>query len=153
MRAYRITQRWVTLFLTGYFVGGLLMLLHPREEVFPVYSWFLFALVPQQRTLYAVVLHEAEGQPLRQPRTYQEAAGIVRDPHNVVVHQLIQQLGAAVEKRDAAQVTEFRRLLETNYLPARSRYEVAKISYEPLRRWRTGEQRTERLAMFTTEGQ
>lgn len=151
MRAYRIAQRWVTLFLAAYFVGGLLTLLHPREEVFPVYSWFLFALVPQQRTLYAVVLHEAEGRPLPQPIAYQEAIDVVRDPHNVVVHQLIQQLGAALEKQDAAQVAKLRRLLETNYLPARSRYEVAKIGYEPLRRWRTGEQRTEQLAMFTTE--
>jgi hypothetical protein len=151
VREYRILRSGVTLFLAGYFVGGLLTLLHPREEVFPVYSWFLFALVPQRQTLYAVVLHEAEGRPLPQPIAYQEAINIVRDPHNVVVHQLIQQLGAAVEKQDVAQVTELRRLLETNYLPARSRYEVAKISYEPLRRWRTGEQRTERLAMFSTE--
>lgn len=151
MRAYRIAQRWVTLFLAAYFVGGLLTLLHPCEEVFPVYSWFLFALVPQHQTLYAVVLHEAEGRPLSQPRAYPEAIGIVRDPHNVVAYQLIQQLGTAVEKQDTAQVVKLRHLLETNYLPARSRYEVAKISYEPLRRWRTGEQRTEQLAIFSTE--
>src|ERR1039457_5512030 len=98
MAAYRILRGWVALFLAGYFALGLLTLLLPRREGFPLYSWFLFALVPGQEARYAVRLQEVGGQKLAEPVLYQDAESLVADPHNVTVRELVQQFGLAVEK-------------------------------------------------------
>jgi hypothetical protein len=148
MRAYRIAQRWVAFFLAAYFAGGLLTLLHPHQEVFPVYSWFLFSLVPQQQTRYALLLREIRGKILEKPLYYEEADGLVPAPHSVTAYELVQQFGAATQSHDEEQQQRLRRVLESNSLPPRTRYDLMEITFDPLTRWRTGEHRAERLSTF-----
>jgi hypothetical protein len=138
MRGYRKAQRQTAIFLAAYFLGGLLSLLHPRGEVFPVYSWFLFPLVPAERTQFALRLYSAGGEPLPLPRS-------------ITVHELAQQLGAAVDSADSQQVQRVRRTLERNFLPPGARYELVRESFEPLTRWKTGQARVHRLATFSTQ--
>lgn len=136
--------------MAAYFVGGMLTLLHPRQEVFPVFSWFLFSLAPQRQTRYAILLHEVRGQVLERARLYSEADGLVSDPHNVVVDILIQDFGASEVDGQAAKQREFRRLMEANYLPPRTRYELVKITFDPLARLKNGTYEVQSLRMFST---
>ncbi|MGD0057776.1 MAG: hypothetical protein ABSD58_00010 [Verrucomicrobiia bacterium] len=71
MAAYRIWRVWVALFLAGYFALGFSTLALPRGEVFPCFSWFLFALVPGRESQYAVRLQEVRGQKLAEPVLFQ----------------------------------------------------------------------------------
>jgi len=148
MREYRRTRRGIALFLALYFAGGLLTLLRPEEEVFPVYSWFLFALVPGAGEQYGLLLEEVNGQPVEPPRLYQEAAGLVRSPHSVIAHKLIQRFGAAVESRDPVQ-SGARELLEKNWLPLQARYAVVKLNADPIARWKNGRYEVQPLQTFT----
>jgi hypothetical protein len=120
IREYRRARRGIALFLAIYFVAGLGTLLLPAREIFPFYSWFLFALVPQTSTAhYELILHEVNGTPLEPPRRYQEAKGLVRSPHSVTVYKLTQEIGAT---NDA----HARQLLEQDWLPPKTRYEIIK---------------------------
>lgn len=120
IREYQRTRRGIALFLALYFVVGLGTLLLPAREVFPFYSWFLFALVPQNGTAhYDLILYEVNGQPVDPPRRYQDADGLVRSPHNVTVYRLIQRIGAT-------QDAQARELLEKAWLPPKTRYEIIK---------------------------
>src|ERR1017187_2786034 len=135
MAAYRILRGWVALFLAGYFVLGLATVLLPRQEVFPVYSWFLFPLLPGQQTRYALRLQEARGQRLTSPLLYQDAEGFVANPHSVTVDELVQQLGLAVEKARTDEQRRLRQVLEKNPLPAPCREERVAITFDPRVRW------------------
>ena len=137
MREYRRIRKFITCFLAAYFAGGLLTLLHPRMEVFPVYSWFLFAMVPQSGPQYGLLLREVNGRSVEPPRLYQESGDWIPAPHSVTVFKLTQQLGAATE-RSLSDTNRYRTLLEKNWLPPQTRYELVKLNADPVARWKTG---------------
>ncbi len=153
MAAYRILRGWVALFLTGYFALGLATALHPRQEVFPVYSWFLFPLVPGSESRYAVRLQEAHGQRLTQPLFYQDAEDFVANPQSVTVDELVQQLGLAVKQGRTDEQQRIRQVLEKNHLPSPCRYELVTITFDPLVRWRTGQYEVQPLAEYVSPGE
>jgi hypothetical protein len=119
IRKYRRTRRGVAFFLAFYFIVGLGTLLLPTREVFPFYSWFLFALVPQGEPHYELILYEVNGQSLDPPRRYQEAESWVSSPHSVTVYKLTQQIGATNDP-------QARELLEKSWLPPKTRYQIVK---------------------------
>ena len=150
MREYRRIRNGVALFLAAYFVGGLLTLLLPQREVFPVYSWFLFSLVPQSGPQYGLLLKEVDGQELGPPVLYQDAEGWIETPHSETVFKLVQQLGEALEHQDVA-VKKYRELLDHEWLPPRTRYELVTINTDPIKRWKRGEYEiTQRWGVFTS---
>jgi len=150
MAAYRIWRAWVALFLAGYFALGLATLALPRQEVFPCYSWFLFALVPGRESPYAVRLLEVRGQKLAEPVLFQDAEDFVAEPHNVMAHEIVQQLGMAVEKGTMDEQVRLRRVMEKDFLPVPCRYELVVLTYEPLTRWRTGRYDVRSLAEYSS---
>lgn len=149
MREYWRTRRGIACFLAAYFAGGMLTLLHPEQEVLPVYSWFLFALVPQSGLQYGLLLHRVNGRAVEPPRLYQEADGFVGAPHSVTVYKLAQQLGAAVE-RSSPEQDRYREVLEKNWLPPATRYDVVKLSADPVARWKSGHYEMQPLKTFTS---
>ena len=153
MAAYRILRGWIALFLAGYFALGLLTLLLPQRELFPLYSWFLFALVPGQESQYALRLQEVSGRKLAEPVLYQDAEGLVADPHNVTVRELVQQFGLAVEKGQVQEQLSIRRVMEKDHLPSPCHYELVIITYDPLARWRTGRYEVRPLAQYASPGE
>jgi hypothetical protein len=153
MAAYRIWRAWVALFLAGYFVLGLGTLALPRQEVFPCYSWFLFALVPGRESQYAVRLQEVRGQKLAGPVLFQDADNFVDEPHNVMVRDLVQRWGTAVENGRLDEQARLRRVMEKDYLPTPCRYELVVLTYEPLTRWRTGRYDVRSVEEYTVTGE
>ena len=153
MAAYRILRGWVALFLAGYFALGILTLLLPGEEVFPCYSWFLFALVPGRESSYALRLLEVRGQKLAKPVLFQEADGLVASPHDVTVRDLVQDFGSAVEGGRTEEQQRIREILEKNRLPNPCRYELVVVTYDALARWRTGRYEVRSVAEFTSSGE
>lgn len=148
MAAYRILRGWVALFLAGYFVLGLATVMLPQQEVFPVYSWFLFPLVPGQQTRYALRLQEAQG-----PLLYQDAEGFVANPHSVTVDELVQRLGRAVEQGRTNEQQHICQVLEKNHLPSPCRYELVSIVFDPLIRWHTGRHEVRPIAQYQSSGE
>jgi hypothetical protein len=124
MPEYRRARRGISLFLAIYFVVGLGTLLLPAREIFPFYSWFLFALVPQGAPHYELILRRVDGKLLDPPRRYQEAEGLVRSPHSVTVYKLTQQIGALND-------VHARELLEKYWLPPNTSYEITQSEPRP----------------------
>lgn len=116
---YRRACRAVTFFLAAYFAGGIATLLLPAGEVFPLYSWFLFAVVPQNASHYELILYEINEKPIVPPRRYQETNGLVSSPHSIVVYQLTQKIGATND-------SQARVILKQNWLPPGTRYEIVR---------------------------
>ena len=152
MREYTRIRKIISLFLAAYFAGGLLTLLLPEREIFPVYSWFLFALVPQNETQYAIVLHHVGNQELTPERLFQEADGIIAQPHSVAAFQLMQKFGAAFERK-SPDATRLRQQLEGTFLQRATRYELVKINSDPVARWKSGSYEIIRTLQTFTSGE
>ena len=157
MREYRRIRKGALCFLAVCFTGGLLTLLRlDREvfdrEVFPFFSWSLFALTPQAGPQYGLLLLEVNGRAVDPPRLFEEADGLVAAPHSVTVFQLAQIFGAAVEAGRADR-EHYRELLEKNWLPPRTKYELVKFNSDPIARFQQGGYEiTQRLGTFTSAG-
>ena len=73
LRSYRRLQRAVIMLLTGYFVAGMWLAYTRRNEVFPVFSWFLFTRVPTAKMRYKVMVYESDGRVLQDPVFFERA--------------------------------------------------------------------------------
>lgn len=116
--------------------AGLASLATEQQEVFPFYSWFLFALVPGGQTTYQVLIEKVNGVPLPVPRFYNQAPEVAGNAHSVVAFKVIQRLGKACRNADLAGIATQRAFLEAN-LPPGTGYEVVSFRSDPIAQWRT----------------
>jgi hypothetical protein len=139
VRAYRRRQCWLAAILAIQLVGGLAALAAPGQEIFPLFSWFLFPLTPQSpRTQAELQLMEYRGQRLDPPlplATVREAVPAAQAP---IVFELGQKLALALAVGDAAAVERLRHTLESALNPGPGRYRLAEVTYDPIERYRTG---------------
>ncbi|MDI3289316.1 hypothetical protein [Polyangium sp. 15x6] len=145
MKALQRTRFFLALLLSGYFLIGIAT--RATGEIFPVWSWFLFAAVPQRQTHYSALLLEVEGANLSEPMLYQDGKDIIPSPNSPTAAVLLDRLGKALESKDA-EATTLRQTLETNYLPRVKRYAIVKLSYRPLEYWRTRAHERKEIATF-----
>jgi hypothetical protein len=147
MKYYQWIRRAVPAFIIIYCLGGLIALLAPAYEVFPVFSWFLFPLTPGDEIHYELRVHEYGGMPIVPPCLYQEGEGTFVGAHSIELFELIQALGRATDSEDILAQKKVILLLE-NYLKVPYCVELVKVSYSPVERWKTGSAHITSLQIF-----
>jgi hypothetical protein len=148
LRCYRRRQGWLAAVLAAQLVGGLAVLPAPGHEVFPVFSWFLFALTPPaERTAPELRVAELGGRKFDPPVRLETERSLVRAADAPTVVRLAKDMGAALAAGDAAALARARRTLEENFLPGRGpgRYALVEVTHDPVARLRGGAAR-ERVA-------
>ncbi len=138
MSRYRRLQIFVAAALTFVLVVGLAGEIPPRHENFPFASWSLFSLVPGRRSEFDLIVHAADEPSPGTGQPFNQAASLVYHPHSIVAHEIIQELGDAEQHGNAAASRALRRQIEREFVPAVTRYDLARVTYNPVERWRTG---------------
>ena len=106
-----------------------------QREIFPFYSWFLFATVPNGKTTYQVVLHRVNGQEIDPALPLNQASALVGgNARSIVLYRVVQRYGQALRNGDAAGAARERGYLEAK-LPAATRYEVVRERGDAIERW------------------
>lgn len=148
----RLRRRLAIVVLLYCFAGAASQKLVPGvDEIIPLYGWSLFSKVPNEDSRYLLLVHRHKKRILEPPVSFLQAPGTIVIGNRYIGRKVIQRLGRAVERGQAAKVEDLRRLLEQNYLSGRVRYELVFERYDPLQKWRTGanlEQRS--LGQFTS---
>jgi hypothetical protein len=122
----------------------------PHRELYPFYSWSLFALVPNMEHRYTARIYEANGEIMEPPTLFEEARRNVRQPHSAAVLQLFTRLARAHEAGQEAEVERLLRLVD-DHIPRPARFELVRLTYQPVERWRNGTQEETPIRMFTRE--
>lgn len=150
---YGSLRRWLPRLAGVYLLGALAAVAAPGFEVFPVFCWFLFPVVPGYEARYELTVTEAGGVRPDAPTDIQQLDEF-DDPKAMDLWVVTQRLGKAVARKDEAGVAAARRLLEGSYLCAPSRYAMTELHFDPVERWRSGAVQSSRiLASFSsTEG-
>lgn len=144
-------RRRLALLVIGYcFLGAASQKLVPGvDEIFPFSGWSLFSKVPHLESKYSVLIDRHDGQPIAPPVSLLQAPGSMVTGNRFTARKLIQRLGRAHDRGQAAEVARLRALLEDTHLQGRVRYQLRFERYEPLEKWRTGENSESRdLASF-----
>ena len=147
-RVYRCRQNWLAAVLVLQLAGGLGVLLAPGQEVFPLFSWFLFPLTPAPGTRFEVRILEYHG--LNYPAAVDLASipGAVEPTQLPTVVAVGRNLGRALAKGDEAEVRRLRGLLEGGLLHGVDRYALVEINASPATAFRTGHEQVRILREF-----
>ena len=136
----RLYRLFLPLFLAAYGLGGLLT--HSRfggHEVFPLFSWALYADAPRVETQYTIRLLEIDGRPYEPPLELMADPAFHRRPDYWSDAGVVGRFGEVLDRKDVPGAGRLRALVEGNILPGRRlRYEVVKRVFAPLDRRRGG---------------
>jgi len=140
---------FVPLCLAVYFVVGYTRI--RTTDIVPFSAWALFVFVPNQPSVFTLQLDSLNGSALIPPERFED--GTFTNPHDITAYYIMNRFGIALEKGDSGEVRKFRALLEENILPAkRLDWELVKITYDPLERWKTGKISRQSVAHFSDAG-
>lgn len=118
-------------FLVMFLAGEAALLRPPTYEVFPFYSWSMFALVPNEtEQFYVFVTKDGE------TREFTRAKKWVGDSANsIVAFSVIQQYGKALLSGNKKEIANWRRQFEESHIPGDLFYEVRYSKGDPMDRW------------------
>ncbi len=151
MKSYRRIWGAILLGLIAYGIAGILtfdLAKKKSNEIFPVFSWFLFAEIPQKTHVrYTIRIHRVDDRDLVPPILFAAAEGYA-NPKSVSANKLIDEIGRANERQEEAEVQQMRRTLEENQIHRVQRYELLKMTYDPVERYQTGKKWEESIRFF-----
>jgi len=148
-----LRRRLIFLLVFYFFAGSASQKLIPGiDEIFPLFGWSLFSKVPDLDTRYTLLLHSQDGRPLEPPVTFFLAPEDWVKGNRYIARKVIQKLGQAQDRGQAAGVAHHREILEHNYLRGQIRYELVFEKYSPLEKWREGKNREARTLAFFESG-
>lgn len=139
MKVYRRLQAGIVLALVLYVVIG-----HGASwrgyEIYPIYDWDLFSLVPQNRVgNFGLRVVNVDGLVV-EPRYFENTVEIFPEAKSGGANILIQQLGRAVQADDGVQVAQIRAEFEAAYMRGveSAEYEIIFRIFDPVERIRSG---------------
>ena len=151
--SYRSTKIFVALFLAVYFLAGLYTSNLPNREAYPFFSWNLFSKVPQANVReFALRIVEYKGQRFDPPIFLNEAKGMYSRARLHKYWGPINSLGRNIKSNNKEEIERFRRRVENIFYSHPVTYEIVRIRYNSVERWKTGRlQQVETIAVFTTQ--
>jgi hypothetical protein len=111
--------------------GEAALLRPPNYEVFPFYSWSMFALVPNEtEQFYVFVTKDGETREFTRAKKWVGEAA-----NSIVAFTIIQEYGKALLAGNKNEIVKWRRQFEGNHMPDGLGYEVRYCKGDPLARW------------------
>lgn len=150
MRSYCRLKITLAGFFLAYLALALSGLPNRDKEIFPFYSWFLFAAVPHAGNHYEVRILKNGGQSFNPPIPYAQAANIAIFPQAITAYQFIQKMGRSYDRGDSAEFAELAGLFQRDFLIGATTYQLLRIYYDPIERWHGKEALTEVLQTIET---
>ncbi|MEM8861795.1 MAG: hypothetical protein AAGD96_26025 [Chloroflexota bacterium] len=122
-------------FVIGNFSWGVF-----RHEIYPIFSWELFSLVPNLEVDYGLQIISMNESSLEKPTYFQELPNDFKDAESIIAFFVIQDLGKAIDANDQEAIIDLRDQIETTFFSSKNNveYAVVKRSYHPVDRWKTG---------------
>jgi protoporphyrinogen oxidase len=116
------------------------------KELYPFFSWFLFAYIPNPSADYTIELISFDKETYPNPLPFKEMRFIfkeIKSGSSEYTH-IIRLLGSAVIRHDEEAVKMFRQKLEKIFLDSPATYEIFTTYTDPVSLWKTGVYREKR---------
>ncbi len=149
--SYITTKRCIALFLAAYFAIGVAARLTSSgtEDVYPFFSWFLFAEVPSRfQSSFVIMIREIDGQKQEPPAPLSQFPQLYGGGGPGELFALVQAFGRSVQGHDT-NAPRIRREIETRFGRPVA-YDLVAQRYDALKKWRTNEAEEKVVASFKT---
>ncbi len=154
---YQALKYIVFIFLAAYVIGGLatnpytIFGEQDGKEVYPVFSWFLFAKIPTPQSKYVLRLHSYGTEVYNPPLAFEETSFLFRAIGQTPTRYLQEVSSFGREIEQGRNGEPYRTNLEKIFMKP-ARYEIVRIHYDSLEYWKTGLTKKEKvLGIFSTE--
>jgi len=109
-----------------------------RNEVFPFFTWELYARVPNRVTDYTIRITALNGKELEKPLYFQQSRKYFSKAHSVSAYFAFKKLGKAIRSGNKKKINYHRKYIEQIYLAGYEslEYDVVSRSYNPLNKIR-----------------
>ena len=88
-----------------------------RQEIFPIFSWFLFHKVPKEEiTVYTIIIHEHNGKIFDPGIPFEKADSSMRTKNYGVANSLLRDMGNSYQKINRKNSTNFAKFLNQIFL-------------------------------------
>ncbi len=151
MPYYNTQKKLIAIVVVMYFIIGNFTWGTFRLEIYPIFAWELFSLVPNLETDFGLQINAVNNVALDSPTYIQDLPDEFSEANSIIVYFVIQNLGKAIESGKQDKVQEYRDQIESIYFSSQKQvdYEIIKRSYYPRDRWYTGEYEEEvRLSQY-----
>lgn len=120
-----------------------------NPEVFPIFAWDLFAFVDNSKTEYTIEIVKFNRLLLDKPVLFTKSESLGLPSDSISARTQIQNFARAYLRR-SSDFDRHRNLLESAYLEKVQEYRLVKQTYNPVRKYKNGEQQIEIIATFNT---
>ncbi len=110
-----------------------------NDELYPVFSWNLFAYVPNPKIEYTIALLSFGKTHYNPPLQFNELGFLFKQNSEspIKYYVVINRLAAAIMQKDPAAQETYRQQLEAIFQKTPAQYEVLKVKNDPLAFWYT----------------
>ena len=134
------TQKAVIVILfTCYALFGILLEYYIHREIYPVFSWSLFSIMPNPKKEPTIYVHEMRGVTYDPPLSFTDMKFIFdeigQSPTQYTA--FIRTLGAALKNDNIAEIAKERRKIEALFGDEPYRYDVVLSTYDPVHFYKT----------------
>jgi hypothetical protein len=142
MKSYYLTKHFMILLVLLYFIIGMGLELGHRffpavpTEIFPIFSWRLFAVTPSEVDDYTLRIISYNGRKLEEPIFFEEGEPLFQKKTTAIAYNNLQGLGKATAEGDLETSAEKLQLLRSIYpgIIENMNFEIVKRTYNPLDR-------------------
>ncbi len=142
--SYTVFKRTILLFLLIYAIVGVGVEISygGGKKIYPFFSWFLFSHTPARiETGFDAVIIRAGEVVYDPPILFAQAKDVYDLSYNSMPYynDIIRQLAVVSRGNNTLEVLRLRQELEANFLVSPVVYEMVEITFEPQKRWQSGE--------------
>jgi len=151
MRSYCRLKTGFAAFFLLYLILAPLGYLTQNKEIFPFFSWVLFAKVPNPGHHYDVVISKHNQQPIQPPLPYNRADAYATSARTITSYQFIQKMGRAHDQGRPEEFAQLNQLFQRDFLKKGAlTYQLTRIFYDPVERWHGKEPDVDVIETFST---
>lgn len=140
MQLYRTTKIIITFYILIYLILAVILELsgYRRSEIFPFFSWSLFATVPAETNDYSIRIVEYDGRKLENPVFFENYHELFPSGKIVVALLNVRTLGQYLTEGNDKKSREYLNLLKSLYpgVLENCKFEIVKRAYNPLERYK-----------------
>jgi len=138
--SYEVLKKGFVFILILYFMTGVFAEVTGSGELYPVFSWRLFARIPSQVSTHAIEIHEL-GDTIYSPpikfsntKSLFEKLGQSPTDYEKPVRELVQ----AIRTKNEDEVLKRREIIENIFPWPKYKYSVVEVQYDSIEYWQTG---------------
>jgi len=140
MRYYKFLTRFILIFIFLHLSISfcLRLFIKGKNEIFPIFTWSLFAKIPNKLVDYELKIISYDGEIFTSAEYLYQSDHFSRGVKSITNFKLIQKYGKAVKNKNQKNIKKYQQLINNIVFHDKEvKYVLVKRTFDPIKRWNT----------------